>query len=167
MSWVKTGPMFKASTNHADFDDDDWGSDCDGEDPDMEKLSSDYQDVLPWVFPAAKNVSPYVLYHHNMSLAKISVNPHTYEITGIINWETIQVVPERKSSRFPEFLTDQKDFEEIDDDEPRVLTPAEYDEDGDDYNATVVERKDRWDNGILRQHYDVAFKLGCLTSYEE
>lgn len=124
MSWMKTGPLVKASTNHADFGDDDWGSDCDGEAPEIEKLSSDYRDVLPWVFPAAENVSPYVLYHHNLSLAKISVNPDTYEITGIIDWETIHVVPEWESSRFPEFLTDQKDLEEIDDDERRVPTPA-------------------------------------------
>lgn len=143
MSWIRTGPLIKTSTNREDFDKYDWDSDCDEEASEMEKLSNDYQDALPDVFPAAKGVSPYVLYHHDLSLANILVNADTYEITGIIDWEAIQVVPEWKISRFPKFLTDQMDFEEIDDEEPRIPTPAEYDQDSDDHNAPVVERRDR------------------------
>ena len=156
MSWIKTGPLIKTSKNPQDFDRFDWDMDCDEEAPEMKKLIDDYQDVLPEVFPAAEGASPYTLYHHDLSLANILVDPETYQITGIIDWETIQVVPEWKSSRFPKFLTDQIDFEEIDDEEPRLPTPAECDEDSDYHNPAVVERRDRWDNRILRQHYDEA-----------
>lgn len=122
MTWIKTGPSFKTSTNPQDF------------------LINDHQDLLPEVFPTANSVSSYVLYHQDLSLANILVNPDTYEITDIIDWEKIQVVPERKNSRFPKFLTDQMDFEKIDDNEPRIPTPAEYDEDNEDQNPVVVRR---------------------------
>ena len=65
-------------------------------------------------------------------------------------------MPEWKSSRFPKFLTFQLDFPEIDDKEPRIPTAAECDENGEDHNSVVVERMDRWENAILRQHYDEA-----------
>ncbi len=64
------------------------------------------------------------------------------------------MVPEWRSSRFPKFLTDQMNFEEVDDEEPRTPMSAECDEDSEDHNPAAVERRDRWDNAILRQHYD-------------
>lgn len=154
MSWIKTGPLIKTSKNREDFDRDDWDSDGDEEAPEMEKLSNDYRDVLPEVFPAAEGVSPYVLHHHDLSLANILVNPDTYEITGIIDWEKIQVVPEWKSSRFPKFLTDEMDFPWSLDEEPRMPTSAEYIQDSEDHISIVVEERDRWDDAILRQRYD-------------
>ena len=141
-------------TNCGDFDADDWDSDCDEEAAEMARLFDDYQDVLPNIFAADEGNSPYVIYHHDLSLVNILVDPETYEITGIIDWELIQVVPEWKSSRFPTFLTGQMDFPEIEDTESRAPTAAEYDEDGEDYNAVVVERRDRWDRWILRDHFD-------------
>ena len=153
-TWAKTGPLIKTLTNCGDFDPYDWDNDCDEEAPEMARLFDDYQDVLPDIFAADEGNSPYVIYHHDLSLANILIDPDTYEITGIVDWEMIQVVPEWKSSRFPTFLTGQMDFPEIDDKEPRVPTAAEYDEDGEDYNAVVVERRDRWDNRILREHFD-------------
>ena len=156
MSWIKTGPLITTSANPQDFDRYDWDSDCDAEAPEMEQLIDDYLRVLPEVYPAAEGVTPYVLYHHDLSLANILVNPDNYAITGIIDWEKIQVVPDWRNSRFPKFLTDQIDFEEIDDEEPRIPTSAECDEDSEDHNPAAVERRDRWDNAILRQHYDKA-----------
>ena len=153
-TWAKTGPLIKTLTNCADFDPYDWDSDCDEEAPEMARLFDDYQDVLLNIFTADEGNSPYIIYHNDLSLANILIDPDTYEITGIIDWEMIQVVPEWKSSRFPTFLTGQMDFPEIDDTEPRIPTAAEYDEDGEDYNAVVVERRDRWDNRILREHFD-------------
>ena len=120
----------------------------------MARLFDDYQDVLPNIFAADEGNSPYVIYHHDLSLVNILIDIDTYEITGIIGWELIQVVPEWKSSSFPTFLTGQMDFPEIDDTEPRVPTAAENDEDGEDYNAVVVERRDRCDRRILRDHFD-------------
>ncbi|MCJ1453309.1 hypothetical protein MMC28_003655 [Mycoblastus sanguinarius] len=154
MHWIRTGPLVRQSPNRDDFDDDDWDSDCDEEAPDMEKLCHDFQHVLHEIFPAREETSSYVLYHHDLSLANILVDPGTLKITGVIDWETIQVGPKWKTSRFPKFLTDQMDFEEIDDEEPRIPTPVEYDEESEHYNAVVVERRDRWDNKILRQNYD-------------
>ena len=158
-TWAKTGPLIKTLTNCEEFDAFDWDSDCDNEAPEMARLFDDYQDVLPNIFPADEGNSPYVIHHHDLSLANILINPDTYEITGVIDWENIQVVPEWKSSRFPAFLTGQMDFPEIDDTEPRVPTAAEYDEDGEDYNAVVVERRDRWENRILREHFDKSLSL--------
>jgi len=60
------------------------------------------------------------------------VNSNTFEITGIIDYETIEVVLEWKASRFPNFLSLQINFEEIDDKEPRIPALAEYDAEGDD-----------------------------------
>ena len=153
-TWAKTGPLIKTLTTCGDFDPYDWDSYCDDEMQEMERLFDEYQDVLPNIFAANEGESPYVIHHHDLSLANILIDPDTYEITGIIDWEMIQVVPEWKSSRFPSFLTQQLDFPEIDDAEPRVPMAAEYDEDGEDYNAVVVERRDRWDNRILREHFD-------------
>lgn len=62
------------------------------------------------------------------------------------------MVPEWKGSRFPKFLTDRMDFEDIDDEEPRTPTSAECDQHGEDYNPVGVKRKDLWDDGILSQH---------------
>ena len=69
------------------------------------------------------------------------------------------MVPECKASRFPKFLKHQTDFQEIEVGEPRIPTPAECDEDGEGYNLAVVERRDRWDNKILREQYDKALSL--------
>ena len=159
-TWVKTGPLIKTLPNREDFEYYDWNSDNDKEAPEMEKLLKAYQDVLPEIFPAEQSDPPYHIHHHDLSLANILVNPHTYEILGIIDWEMIQVVPEWSISRFPRFLSDQMDSEEIDNEEPRIPTSAEYDEDGDYYNPGVTERRDRWDNKILRQHYDEA--MSCM-----
>ncbi|CAD6588302.1 MAG: hypothetical protein ASARMPRED_003459 [Alectoria sarmentosa] len=139
-----------------DFNKDDWDSDGDEEAPKMEKLFNDYQDVVPEIFTAAEGVFPYVLRHHDLSLANILVNPDTYEITGIIDWEKIQVVPEWKGSRFPKFLTDEMDFPWSFDEEPRIPTSAEYIQESEDHMSIVVEERDRWDDAILRQHYDEA-----------
>ena len=155
--WIRTAHTIKTSPVRDDFDVNDWSSDCDEEAPELEKLTLDFQGVLPEVFPdSEEEVFPYILYHHDLSLASILVNPDTFEITGILDWEKIQVVPEWKASRFPKFLNDQIDFEGIEDGEPRMPTPAECEEDGENYNPVVVERRDRWDNKILRQHYDEA-----------
>ena len=157
--WVSSAYMIKTSPVREDFDVNDWSSDCEEEAPELEKLILDFQDVLPDVFPDSEEIYPYILYHHDLSLASILVNPDTFEITGIIDWEKIQVVPEWKASRFPKFLKEQVEFEEIEDQEPRMPTPAECEEDSESYNPSVVERRDRWDNKILRQHYDEA--LSC------
>ena len=154
-TWANTGPLIKTLTNCEDFDAYDWDSDCDEEAPEMARLINDYQDILPSIFAADEGNSPYVIHHPDLSLANILIDPNTYEITGVIDWEMVQVVPEWKSSRYPKFLTEQMDFPpEIDDTEPRVPTAAEYDEDGEDYNAVIVERRDRWDNMMLRECFD-------------
>ena len=157
--WISTAHTIKTSPFREDFDVNDWSSDCEEETPELEKLTLDFRGVLPEVFPDSEEVSPYILYHQDLSLASILVDPDTFEITGIIDWEKIQVVPEWKAYRFPKFLKDQIEFEEIEDQEPRMPTPAEYEEDGESYNPVVVEKRDRWDNKILRQHYEKALSL--------
>lgn len=153
-TWAKTGPLIKALSNREDFDRYDWGSDHDEEALEMERLSNGYLDLLPEIFPVDEGDCPCVIYHHDLSLANILINLDTCEITGIIDWETIQVVPEWKSPRFPKFLTDQIGFEMIDMKEPRKPTAAEYDTNSENYSALIVGRRDRWDNEILRKHFD-------------
>lgn len=155
-TWAKTGPLIKALSNREDFDRYDWSSDGDEEALEMEKLSDGYLDLLPGIIPVDEDDCPCVIYHHDLSLANILINLDTCEITGIIDWETIQVVPEWKISRFPKFLTDQIGFEMVDVKEPRRPTAAEYDTNSEKYNALVVGRRDRWDNEILRKHFDVS-----------
>ena len=154
--WIGTAHTIKTSPYRKDFDVNDWSCDCEEEAPELEKLTLDFQGVLPEVFPDTDEAFPYILNHHDLSLASILVNPDTFEITGIIDWEKIQVVPEWKASRFPKFLKFQIDIEEIDDKEPRMPAPAKCEEDGESHDPVVVERRDRWDNKILRQHYDEA-----------
>ena len=157
--WIRTAHTIKTSPYREEFDVNDWSSDCEEEAPELEKLTLDFRDVLPEVFPDSEEIYPYILYHQDLSLASILVNPDTFKITGIIDWEKIQVVPEWKVSRFPKFLKYQIDFQEIEVGEPRMPTPAECEKDGESYNPGVVERRDRWDNKILRQQYDKALSL--------
>ena len=157
--WVETGPLIKTLTNGGDFDLYDWDSDCDRDAPEMAWLLDEHQNLLPSIFAGDEGSSPYVIHHTDLSLANILIDPDTYEITAIIDWEMTQIVPEWKSSRFPKFLTERMDFEEIDDREPRLPTAAEYDIDGAKYDAVVVERRDRWDNRILREHFDKTLSL--------
>ena len=163
--WIISAYMIKTSPVREDFDVNDWSSDCEEEAPELEKLTRDFHDMLPEVFPDSEEIYPYILYYQDLSLASILVNPDTFEITGIIDWEKIQVVPEWKASRFPKFLIHQVEFEEIEDGEPRMPTPAECDEDGEGYNPMMVERRDRWDNKILRQHYDEALSCTMVENY--
>ena len=163
--WIVTAHTIKTSPFREDFDVNDWSSDCEEEGPELEKLTLDFRDVLPEVFPDSEEVFPYFLYHQDLSLASILVNPDTFEITGIIDWEKIQVVPEWKASRFPRFLKDQIEFEEIEDLEPRMPTPAECEEDGESYNPGAIKKRDRWDNKILRQHYDVALSRTMVEDH--
>lgn len=163
--WISSAHTIKSSPVREEFDVNDWSSDCEEEAPELEKLILDFQDVLPEVFPDSEEIYPYILYHHDLSLASVLVNPDTFEITGIIDWEKIQVVPEWKASRFPKFLKDQVEFEEVEDQEPRMPTPAECEEDSESYNPVVVERRDRWDNKILRQHYDEALSRTTMEDH--
>ncbi|KAM0799580.1 hypothetical protein BDR22DRAFT_963684 [Usnea florida] len=163
--WIRTAHTIKSSPFREGFDVNDWSSDCEEEAPELEKLTLDFRGVLPEVFPDSEESFPYILYHQDLSLASILVNPDTFEITGIIDWEKIQVVPEWKASRFPKFLKDQIEFEEIGDQEPRMPTPAECEEDGESYNPEVVEKRDRWDNKILRHHYDAALSLTMVEDH--
>ena len=163
--WIRTAHTIKTSPYREEFDVNDWSSDCEEEAPGLEKLTLDFRDVLSEVFPDSEEVFPYILYHQDLSLASILINPDTFEITGIIDWEKIQVVPEWKASRFPRFLKDQIEFEEMEDQEPRMPTPAECEEDGESYNPEAVENRDRWDNKILRQHYDVALSRTMVEDH--
>lgn len=155
-TWAKTGPLIKALPNREDFDRFDWGSDHDEEALEMEMLSDGYLDLLPDIIPVDEGDLPYVMCHHDLSLANILINPDTCEVTGIIDWELIQIVPEWMSRRYPKFLTDQIGFEMIDTKEPRIPTAAEYDTNSESYNSLAVEKRDRWDNEILRKHFDMS-----------
>ncbi|ETS84199.1 hypothetical protein PFICI_02224 [Pestalotiopsis fici W106-1] len=122
---------------------------------DMVALCHKYKEILPLVFPLQE--APYedklscVLQHYDLRDANILVDPETFEITGIIDWEQTYSVPDWYGIDYPMFINTDEPYDEG---EPPV--PTTYDEDSPDYNAVLVGNRDRWDAKQLREHFDHA-----------
>lgn len=135
LRWIKNGPI---------EDDEDYDSDFDEDAPEMEALCHEFLDYLPTVLGDNANKESFTLHHHDLNAANILVNPETFEIIGIVDWELINVVPEWKTADHPKFLQGMEPEDEI---EPRI--PSYEDEDD-----IAVLKRDRWDTRILRRHFD-------------
>ena len=125
-----------------------YGSNFAEEAPAMLSLCDEYANILPTIFPNEETKPSYVLHHSDLNLANILVNPETFAITGIVDWEMVNVVPYWKAKEYPEFMIYQ---EPLDEEEPPV--PDYEDED-----AVDVSIRDRWDYRLLRQHWDKTMK---------
>ena len=135
LEWIKNGPV---------ENDPEYVGDWAKESPMMERLCQEYLGVLPAVFCGEEAEGSFTLHHSDFNAANILVQPETFEITGIVDWELINVVPEWKASEHPRFL---EYGEPVDEEEP----PIPSYEDEDDLDVIV---RDRWDYRILRRHFD-------------
>ncbi|ROW05407.1 hypothetical protein VSDG_00568 [Cytospora chrysosperma] len=145
------------------YPDDDWKSialydigldedDLEEYDDIMETFEA-YLRFLPTVFPETKredqNVARFSLHHCDLRSANVIVDPETYNVTGIIDWEQSITVPQWYSRAYPEFLEGDDPYEG-----DGHRTPDTYDSDDERYNAVVVSNRDRWDGRLLRARFD-------------
>lgn len=128
--------------------DDEYDSDLAEESPAMASLCHEYLEVLPALFAEEKNGLSCMLDHSDLNPANILVNPETFSITGIVDWEMVNVVPHWKAEDHPVFM---QDIEPFDEEEPPI--PSYEDEED-----CAVYARDRWDNRLLRRHWDDTMK---------
>ena len=142
LQWIKDGPI---------EDDDEYGSDFEEEVPKMQRYCNKYLDVLPQVFANEEAELPYTLYHHDLNASNIIVNPETFDVIGIVDWEMVNIVPKWRAALYPEFLDFAKPFTgEVS--APPI--PDSYDDEDD----IAIEKRDRWDFQILRDHWEATMK---------
>lgn len=141
LEWIRRGPV---------QGDDDYYDDFAEDAPIMERLCLEYLDILPTVCKSGERTD-FTLHHSDLNAANILVNPETFEITGIVAWEMINVVPAWRASDHPRFL----DYMEPDDDEEPPLPSDDVNE---EYNS--CELRDRWEHKVLRARFDEATARG-------
>lgn len=139
LEWIRNGPV---------EGDEDYTSDFVEEAPMMERLCPEYLKNLQTVFGDEEKKDSFTLHHSDLNAANILVHPETFEIKGIVDWEMINVAPEWKASEHPKFL---QYMEPEDEEEPPI--PSYEDE-----SDIAVYIRDRWENRILRRHFDDAMK---------
>ena len=121
--------------------------------PKMKELCHGILDILPKIFKDEKRESGFVLHHHDINAANILVDPETFEITGILDWEMTCVVPKWKTVNEPSFLDYiEYEWESLSKEPP---LPPSWDEDKDGY---AIEDYDRWAYKQLRSHYNSSLK---------
>jgi len=128
--------------------DDEYDSDLAEETPAMTSLCHEYLEILPALFGEGKNELSCMLDHSDLNPANILVNPETFDITGVVDWEMVNVVPHWKAIDHPVFL---QDIEPFDEEEPPI--PSYEDEED-----CAVYARDRWANRLLRRHWDGTMK---------
>lgn len=124
--------------------------------PIMEALSHEFLDVLPQICQHEEPGQGYVLHHHDLNPTNILVDPDSFKITGIVDWEMANVVPIWMASVHPVFLQGI-DFGY----EPEPPIPSyehEHDEDIDVFEEVAIEERDRWESKQLRNHFDNIMK---------
>lgn len=122
---------------------------------DMVATCLEYERVLPLVFPSQETPQSdklrFPLHHCDLRAANILVDPDTFTITGVIDWEQACAVPHWYGVKYP--LLINKD-EPIGDGEPPVSKT--YDVDSAEYNLAKVAERDRWEAKFLRGRFDGA-----------
>lgn len=125
---------------------------------DFEQYYLSYKRLLPLVFgdqdSMASGERRFSLYHGDLRSANIIVNPSTYEITGIIDWEQTTTIPDWYALDYPTFLCGDDPFDEYDGEN----TPVTYDSDYENYNVVTVSARDRRDGQLLRGRFDEAME---------
>ena len=144
LQWIKDGPI---------EDDGDYGSDFEEEIPQMQRYCNKFLDVLPRVFANEEAELPYTLHHHDLNASNIIVDPETFNINGIVDWEMVNIVPMWRAAEHPEFLDFARPFSGEISAPPTLesLPPDSYEEDEVD---CIVDKRDRWDYQLLRDHWD-------------
>ncbi|KIL64133.1 hypothetical protein M378DRAFT_178966 [Amanita muscaria Koide BX008] len=119
---------------HSDFDED-LAEDAE----EIIQVLDELQPILSVLFPSQPR--NFALQHHDLSLRNIIVDPATYQITGIVDWDCVGTRP-RWEDTYPQFLLGPEITEEI---EP--LAPGDTD-------AFRVERWENWEKMKLRLVFD-------------
>lgn len=117
----------------------------------IENAYHSYKNLLPGVFVGQ---DPFSLYHEDLRSANIIINPSTYDITGVIDWEQATTIPDWYGIDYPACLRGQDPFDEQD----GQTIPVTYDSEDEEYNAVTVSARDRRDGLILRKRFDEAMK---------
>ncbi|KAF7539759.1 hypothetical protein G7054_g1884 [Neopestalotiopsis clavispora] len=119
----------------------------------MMENCADYMHVLARLFPEGSEacIGParFSLHHCDLRGANIIVDPQTFEITGIIDWEKTITVPDWYGLDYPLLINTAEPLEEK---EPPV--PKTYDEQADNYSFSQVADRDRWEGRLLRREFD-------------
>ena len=106
------------------------------------KTCHDSKELIPYYFPALDNSKGInTLYHSDISIRNIIVDPKTYRITGIVDWESVSICPSWETFAYPHFLKG------IEVGKPPSLGDPAVDED-----ALTEIRKD-WERVLLRKVY--------------
>ncbi|KAK4210126.1 phosphotransferase enzyme family-domain-containing protein [Rhypophila decipiens] len=101
----------------------------------------------------------YFLNHQDLNDTNILVDPETFAITGIIDWERSGVYPAWHSVGYPKFISEQ---DPSDKGEPPI--PETYDEEDDNYKPIPAEERIEWEAMKLRQEFDKQLvELGCTS----
>lgn len=120
--------------SHQDFDED-LAEDAE----DIIEALGELQNISAELFPSRPR--NFTLHHHDLSLENTIVNPETYEITGLIDWEFVGTRPHWQDT-YPQFLLGREVAEDI---EP--LAPGDTD-------SFRVERWEDWEKMKLRPVFD-------------
>lgn len=133
--------------SYADFDEDlveDAG--------DIIEVLNELQTISTTLFPSRPRHFP--LCHHDLSLANILVDPATYKITGIVDWECVGTRPHWEDT-YPLFLDGPEVIGEVE-----SLAPGDRDE-------FRVERWEDWEKTKLRLVFDQELSEACHGHDEE
>lgn len=88
----------------------------------------------------------FVLYHHDLSTRNIMIDPETYQLHAIVDWECIETTPLWMARSFPRFLQSR---------DREVLPPPEQDD------PCANDARDDWEKTQLRKAYvEVLEELG-------
>ncbi|KAL6860362.1 hypothetical protein ACO1O0_004389 [Amphichorda felina] len=119
---------------------------------DMVASCAEYERLLPSVFPHQDpHDNPrFCLHHCDLREANILVDPETFEITGIIDWEQTCTVPDWYGMDYPLVINKHEPLN------PGVEPPVPktYNVDSDEYCAPQVAERDRWEAKLLREQFD-------------
>ena len=138
--------------------DPDYDSHQDEDFPDILEACQQLLEIMPAIFPYDEDKVSTTLHCSDLNDANILVDPETFEILGIVDWECVNIMPHWRTCDYPEFL---KYTEFYGGKEPPV---PDYDIEDDPMDT--IEIRDRWDYGLLRDHYNEATeRLSSGSSY--
>jgi len=143
-------PDHGGSNEEISEDDEDLAEDA----PEIEEVVKRLQNLLPSLFPceAQPTMREFVLRHHDLSRSNILIDPATFKITGIVDWECITTVPTWEDT-YPELLSG-----------PEVPIPPEPLAPG-DTDLLRTERWENWEKSQLREVFDRA--IGSKAGNDE
>jgi len=118
---------------------DDFDMDLADEAPEIMEALIELQGIRAALFPSHSRL--FALSHHDLSLSNILVDPTTYKINGIIDWECTGTRPGWED-RYPVFLEGREREEK-----PEPLSPGDDDE-------VRVEQWEDWEKTVLRPSWD-------------